>query len=123
MLNVNIMSSRKAGSGSTIMPRIMNISKGLARLRAFMLFNPAKMSARLTIELMNYDLFNYWTHVLSGVQFDGNRQIIRKLRNFTCMLPGFTGFLVAPKLVDIGQHLRYGVIKLVRISSPNSAWR
>ena len=28
MLKVNIMSSRKAGNGSTIMPRIMSISSG-----------------------------------------------------------------------------------------------
>ena len=94
------------------MPRIMNISKGLARLRTFMPFNPAKMSARLAIEFMNY-AFSNTSHLLAGIQFGRNRQIIRKLGSL-CELRGLAGFAVTAKLVDIGQHLRHGVIKLMR---------
>jgi hypothetical protein len=44
------MSSRKAGNGSTIMPRIMSIRSGPAR---FLAFTPLKKEERLAIAFMS----------------------------------------------------------------------
>ena len=113
-----MISSTKAGSGSTIMPRIMNISKRAGETMAcaaFIALNPRNTSARLCDRIHGcYDILVCHSNYCPGSSSAGPAEHPAFAGPPCDLLPDSAGFAIAAKLVDIGQHFCYGVIKRLR---------